>query len=166
MSVQDVKDSFYVALRGRVAAGNAERTVVVRGVARPGLLVVEDELPGSAVDGIAPVECFCLRWVDLNVVNGLAAMRCEIRYATDGSAGLAGMDRGRAMATMDTELAIALDTSPQNAPGVTLAEATQGAANATAIGMQVFWSDVTFGPATMRGERMERKAEVEVFGYV
>jgi hypothetical protein len=25
---------------------------------------------------------------------------------------------------------------------------------------------VTFGPATMRGERMERKAEVEVFGYV
>ena len=32
-----MKDTFYAALRDRVAAGNAGRTVVVRGVVRPGV---------------------------------------------------------------------------------------------------------------------------------
>ena len=41
-----------------------------------------------------------------------------------------------------------------------------GASTATPGGGNVFWGDAVFKPAVMRGERMERTAEVEVFGYV
>ena len=94
VDLQGMKDTFYAALRDRVAANNAGRTVVVRGVVRPGVVVVENELPGAAVDGIALVECFCLRWTSVKVETGLARLGCEIRYATDGVSGSGGMDRG------------------------------------------------------------------------
>lgn len=158
MGLQGFKDAFYVALRGRVAVGNPARTAVVRGVVRPGVMVVENELPGGAVDGIAPVDAFCLRWTGLRAENketgsaGLVAATCEVRYATDGQTGGAGMNRGRALAAMDDELRAALDGAPQ------WAELTPG-------GARVFWSDVAFGPVVMRSERMERTATVEVFGY-
>ncbi len=158
LSVQAMKDSFYAVLRDRIAAGNASRTVVVRGVVRPGVVVVENELPGAGVDGIAPVDAFCLRWTGLRAENketgsaGLVAATCEVRYATDGQTGVAGMNRGRALAAMDDELRAALDGAPQ------WVELTPG-------GARVFWSDVAFGPVVMRSERMERTATVEVFGY-
>ena len=77
-------------LRDRVAAGNPGRTVVVRGTARPGVVVAENELPGASVDGIAPADAFCLRWtgvtVDAQGPSALVTAVCEVRYATDGSA--------------------------------------------------------------------------------
>ena len=42
--MQNAKDTFYELLRGRLAALNPDRTVVVRGVVRPGVLVEENEL--------------------------------------------------------------------------------------------------------------------------
>ena len=170
MSVQVAKDTFYAALRDRVAAGNAARTVVVRGVTRPGVVVAENELPGAAVDGIWPADAFCLRWTKLNVDTqsalALVAATCEIRYATDGTQGLAGLDRGRALAAMDAELAKAVGSAPQRAAAVAIAEiAGGGMSTETATGMNVFWGDVLFKPAVMRGERMERTAEVEGFCY-
>ncbi len=153
MSLQGLKDAFYLALRGRVAAGNPARTAVVRGVVRPGVIAVENELPGGAVDGIAPVDAFCLRWTGLRAESaGLVAATCEVRYATDGLAGGAGMNRGRALAAMDEELRAAVNGAPQ------WAQVTPG-------GARVFWSDVAFGAVAMRSERMERTATVEVFGY-
>ena len=153
MGLQGLKDAFYLALRGRVAAGNAARTAVVRGVVRPGVIAVENELPGGAVDGISPVDAFCLRWTGLRAESeGLIAATCEIRYATDGQAGGAGMNRGRALAAMDDELRTALHGAPQ------WAELMPG-------GARVIWSEVAFGPVVMRSERIERTATVEVFGY-
>lgn len=153
MNLQNFKDAFYVALRGRVAAGNAARTSVVRGVVRPGVIAVENELPGGAADGVAPVDAFCLRWTGLRTESaGLVATTCEIRYATDGLQSGAGMNRGRALAAMDDELRAALNGAPQwteLAPG----------------GARVFWSEIAFGHVVMRSERMERTATVEVFGY-
>ena len=112
LSVQLAKDTFYVLLRDRVAAGNTARAVVLRGVVRPGVVTTENELPGAAVDGISPADVFCLRWTSLSVdTQGplpLIALGCEIRYATDGTSGTAGMDRGRALAAMDAELAAAI----------------------------------------------------------
>jgi len=170
LSVQLAKDTFYANLRDRVAAGNAARTVVVRGLVRPGVVVADSELPGAAVDGIAPADAFCLRWTGLQIdARGalpLIALTCEIRYATDGTAGLAGMDRGRSLAAMDAELVTAVSTVPQLASSIAAAEiAGGGASTETATGTNVFWSDVSFKPAVMRGERMERTAEVEVFSY-
>jgi len=40
-----------------------------------------------------------------------------------------------------------------------------GMSTETATGTNVFWGDALFKPAVMRGERMERTAEVEVFCY-
>lgn len=176
MNVQGVKDAFYAALRDRVAAGNAARTVVVRGTRRPGVVVAENELPGAAVDGIGPVDAFCLRWTGLSVDTQGAATTvkavCEVRYATDGAvisggaAGAAGLDRGRALAAMDSELMAAIGTAPQSAAAMVVSEvAGGGASTVTAAGAKVFWGDVVFKPAVMRGERMERTAEVEVFCY-
>ena len=42
--MQSAKDTFYVTLRDRLAALNPARTVVVRGMVRPGVLVEENEL--------------------------------------------------------------------------------------------------------------------------
>jgi hypothetical protein len=36
---------------------------------------------------------------------------------------------------------------------------------ATTTGTQVFWGDAAFGAVVERGERLERSALVEVFGY-
>jgi hypothetical protein len=170
VSVQLAKDTFYASLQSRIAAGNAARTVVVRGQIRPGVAVAENELPGAAVDGIAPADAFCLRWTGLQVdpraAMPLISQVCEIRYATDGTTGNGGMDRGRALAAMDAELVTAISTAPQSAPTLTIVEiAGGGASTETATGTNVFWGDVSFKPVVMRGERMERTAEVEVFSY-
>ncbi len=170
MGVQSLKDTFYAALRDRVAQRNPARTVVVRGIVRPGLVVSENELPGAALDGIAPTDAFCLRWTDLRLdVRGampLVTQTCEIRYATDGTLELAGMDRGRALAAMDAELMAAIEMSPQSSAEIVVAEAAGGgAATMTTKETTVFWGDCVFKPVVMRSERMERTAEVEVFCY-
>lgn len=165
LDVQDVKDTFYRLVRDRIAAGNAERTVLVRGVLRPAVIVVENELPAAGVDGIAPADCFCLQWNTLRSAEALMVLGCEIRYATDGSAGAAGLDRGRALGAMDAELLAAVNTSPQNVAGFTISENAGVGTTQSATGTQVFWGDVVFGPAALRGERIERTASVEVCGY-
>ena len=45
--MQNAKDSFYMALRTRLAALNPDRTVLLRGTVRPGILVEEAEAPFS-----------------------------------------------------------------------------------------------------------------------
>ena len=42
--MQNAKDTFYEVLRSRLVALNPERTIVLRGVMRPGVLVEENEL--------------------------------------------------------------------------------------------------------------------------
>jgi hypothetical protein len=67
---------------------------------------------------------------------------------------------------MDAELAAAVGRCPQSAPQLSVAEiAGGGASTESSVGTNVFWGDVSFQPAVMRGERMERTAEVEVFCY-
>jgi len=168
LNVQVAKDTFYGALRDRIAAGNPGRAVVVRGVIRPGVLVVENELPAAAVDGVPMAEVFCLRWAELEIdrqsAGAMVRLGCEIRYATDGSAGAAGLDRGRALAAMDAELATAL-TPMRASAGAVVEIAGGGVSTTTATGTNVFWGEAKFEPAVMRGERMERTAQVEVFSY-
>ena len=93
--MQNARDTFYVTLRDRLAAVNPARTMVLRGVTRPGVLVEENEL----VSAYQPVDTFCLHWtglcVDAKGALPLVTMVCEIRYAADGDSGNGGMDRGR-----------------------------------------------------------------------
>ena len=159
--MQNLKDTFYLLLRDRIAAANPARTVVLRGALRPGVVAAENELPTAT-----PIpDAFSLTWSSLAVEQTalpLTAMRCEIAYMTDGTAGNAGMDRGRLLTAMDAELEAALgSTQTQSTPKITVGNGQPTPADGTSI----FWSDVTFGPQQLPGERATRTASVEVFGY-
>ena len=102
--MQNAKDSFYMALRARLAAINPERTCVLRGAVRPGILVEEAEAPFSQL----PADVFVLRWLgigtDVNLDAPMVAAECEIAYQTCGCQSFGGLDRGRALSAMDKEL--------------------------------------------------------------
>jgi hypothetical protein len=164
--MQNARDTFYVTLRDRLAAVNPSRTMVLRGVTRPGVLVEENELASA----YQPVDVFSLRWTGLSVdVLGalpLVTMVCEIHYATDGDSGNGAMDRGRLLSAMDGELVAAISAAPQNVPKMNFVAAAGGSGLApVAMATNVFWSDAAFGAALADGERLERVATVEVFSY-
>src|SRR5579871_525440 len=62
-AMQNAKDSFYMALRTRQTIINPERTMVVRGTVRPGILAEDAEAPFSQ----PPTDVFVLRWSALGV---------------------------------------------------------------------------------------------------
>jgi hypothetical protein len=157
----NAKDTFYVMLRDRLAALNPYRTMSLRGVIRPGILVEENEL---ATTEIVP-DIFRLRWT-ATAINPLgplplAALTCEIHYTTEGTDNAAGMDRGRLLSAMDSELAAALGTPPHHAIKQRYAAGPSPIAMATSI----FWSDPVFAPATTSTEQLARVATVEIFSY-
>ena len=156
--MENAKNSFYVALRDRLAVVNPARTVVVRGLARPGIVVAENEL----VEAMTPPDVFVLRWTKLaansSLPEALAEMECEIHYATDGNADNAGMDRGRMLAAMDGELLAMMQPYSTTKRNYT-------ASPAAAMQTSVFWLGPVFGPVKVNRERLERVATVQVFSY-
>jgi hypothetical protein len=160
--MQNAKDTFYMTLQSRLAALNPARTLVLRGVSRPGTLVDENELPTA----FAPMDAFRLQWTKLQVNTASPlplpwiGMECTLHYATDGSAGNGGMDRGRALAAMDAELTAALATPPHAVPKMNYASAPPAE-----MVTNIFWADPVFGDAAITGERIARTATVQVFSY-
>jgi hypothetical protein len=164
--MQNARDTFYVTLRDRLAAVNPARTMVLRGVTRPGVLVEENEL----VSAYQPVNVFCMHWTGLSVdaQSGLplVTMTCQIQYATDGDAGNGGMDRGRLLSGMDAELAAMVNAAPHKTVKMNyVAAAGSSGQPPVAMATNLFWGDVAFGPVVVNGERLERVATVEVFSY-
>lgn len=163
--MQDARDTFYVVLRGRLATINPSRTIVVRGQVRPGILVEENELPTA----FEPVDAFSLRWTAMHLDSAtplpLVAMECQISYATDGTSGNGGMDRGRLLAAMDGELVAALNQPPHSALKMNYSGVAATGAAAVAMSTNIFWSQPTFAPVTIADERLERVATVQVFFY-
>ncbi len=105
--MQFAKDSFYVALRDRLAVVNPARTVAINGAVRPAVLVLENE-PATAAPILANV--FHLTWSTAQAAPGeetarrpLLALTCQISYGTSGTLD-GGVDRGRVMAALDGEL--------------------------------------------------------------
>ena len=162
--MQNTKDTFYLMLQGRLSALNPSRTMVVRGVVRPGTLVDENELPTA----LLAADAFHLQWTGLQITNAaalpLVALECSVRYGTDGSADNGGMDRGRLLATMDAELMTALGAEPHTVEKMNFSAAGAGVAP-MAMGTNVFWADPVFGAVSALGERLERTATVQVFAY-
>lgn len=156
--MKNAKDTFYVALRDRLAAVNPERTFVLRGVVRPGIMVVENEMVSAEL----PADVFLLRWTDLQIdtlqAMPVATMRCEIQYFTDGKSDSAGMDRGRALTDMDAELLKML--TPQSA-----VKMNYGTTPASAMQSAIFWGDAVFESVAVNAERVERLARVDVTSY-
>ncbi len=160
----DAKDTFYEVLRGRLAAINPERTVVVRGVTRPGLLVEENEL----LSAFPPADCFRLRWEDVTVEQQgalpLVTLQCAIDYETAGTALNGGMDRGRLLAAMDAELSAALLQAPRLSVKQNYAALASGG-SATAMQTNVWWGPATFAKTVVKDNRIGRTATVDVMSY-
>ncbi|MDP9050169.1 MAG: hypothetical protein M3O31_05500 [Acidobacteriota bacterium] len=161
--MQNAKDTFYITLQSRLAALNPARTLVLRGVTRPGTLVDENELPTAFV----AMDAFRLQWTRLRVNASpipipipLIGMECAIHYATDGNPGSGGMDRGRTLASMDAELSAALAAEPHAVPKMNYSTTPP-----TEMTTNIFWADPVFGEVTTTGERLARTATVQVFSY-
>jgi hypothetical protein len=156
--MQNAKDSFYVALRGRLAVLNPERTVLLRASVRPGILVEEAEGPFAQL----PTDVFVLRWlglaVDQDLPSAMVAEECEIAYSTLGTQSFGGLDRGRALSEMDEELAGIL--APYWTPKLNYT-----ATPAVAMLTNVFWDEPVFGAVTVVRDRLTRVARVVVYSY-
>ncbi len=162
--MQSAKDSFYEVLRGRLATLNPERTVDVRGITRPGLVVDENETQSIQ----ALPDCFHLCWTESSVSEEgampLVSQTCEIRYATAGTSWNGGLDRGRNLAAMDGELLGALRGGPRNAAKSNYAATANGGV-AVPMSTRIWWSEVTFAPAKGTADRLTRTATVEVMSF-
>ena len=156
--MQNAKDSFYMALRTRLAAINPERTILLRNAVRPGILVEEAEAPFSQL----PSDVFVLRWlslgVDLDLGSTMVAEQCEMIYQTCGTQSFGGLDRGRSLSEMDEELAAILQ--PFYTPKLNYTT-TPPAAMLT----KVFWDEPEFGPIAIQRDQLSRSAKVMVYSY-
>jgi len=156
--MQNAKDSFYMALRNRLVTVNPQRTIVLRGAVRPGILVEEAEAPFPQL----PADVFVLRWlgmgVDVDLASTMAAAECEVLYQTCGTQAFGGLDRGRALSEMDEELVAILQ--PFWTPKLSYT-ATPPAAMLT----QVFWDEPVFAPCVTQRDRVGRSAKVMVYSY-
>jgi len=156
--MQNAKDSFYMALRTRLTTINPERTILLRGAVRPGIVVEEAEAPFNQL----PNDVYVLRWlgvgVDVDLASTMAAEQCEIAYQTCGTQSFGGLDRGRSMSQMDEEVTAILQ--PFHTPKLNYT-ATPPAAMLT----QVFWDEPGFSPLTIQRDRLSRSANVMLYSY-
>ena len=156
--MQNAKDSFYIALRNRLALLNPARLMMLRGIQRPAILTEEAE----AVTAQTVPDAFVLRWTglkaDLNLQQPLVQLDCEVHYTTSGTQNNGGMDRGRALESMDAALLSIL--SPSSAVKMDYSQTPPIAANT-----MIFWNQPTFGPATTIRDRLERTVKVSIFTY-
>lgn len=156
--MQNAKDSFYMALRTRLATINPQRTVLLRGAQRPGILVEEAEAPFTQL----PNDVFVLRWLglgtDLNLDSTMVAEECEVIYQTCGTQSFGGLDRGRLLSEMDEELTAMLQ--PYSTPKLNYAIQPP----ATML-TQVFWDEPAFTPIVVQRDRITRSAKVTVYSY-
>ncbi len=156
--MQNAKDSFYMALRTRLAAINPERTVLLRGTIRPGILVEEAEAHFAQ----PPSDAYVLRWLalgmDLDLPATMTAAQCEIQYTTCGTQSYGGLDRGRALSRMDEEVLAILQ--PFFAPKMNYQVTPP-----TQFLTRVFWDEPAFSPAVAQRDRLSRTATVMVYSY-
>lgn len=156
--MQNAKDSFYISLRNRLAALNPDRTILLRGAVRPGILVEEAEAPFSQPPG----DVFIVRWLgmgtDVDLASTLVAQECEILYQTCGCQTFGGLDRGRSLSQMDDELVAILQ--PFATPKLSYA-----ANPPIALLTQVFWDEPAFAPVIAQRDRLSRSARVTIYSY-
>jgi hypothetical protein len=156
--MQNAKDSFYMALRTRLAALNPERTILLRGTVRPGIFVEEAEAPF----GQLPNDVFIVRWlglgVDVDLGSNMAAEEAEILYQTVGTQSFGGLDRGRLLSEMDEEITAILQ--PYYTPKMNFISQPPAA-----FLTQVFWEEAAFSQAVTQRDKLSRTAKVTVYSY-
>ncbi len=171
--MQFAKDSFYMALRERLASLNPQRTVTLNGATRPAVIVAENEL-------VIPVEplpdAFYIEWAANQTVEGqagsraLMAMDCVISHHTLGTVE-SGVDRGRTLATLDMELMGICQPARTSKQDFTQTPSVS-------LGTNIFWTAPQLGavtgsdgprngtlPGKGQSVRLERRALLKVFFF-
>jgi hypothetical protein len=112
--MQAAKDTFFRTLQARLANVNPQRTVEVDGIARPAILVSENE-PYPAPKLF--FHAFYIHWLGAPAVRGFSQtlapryeLVAQVEYFVRGTASLQRpfADRGRLMAQLDQELSAIL----------------------------------------------------------
>ncbi len=156
--MQNAKDSFYIALRNRLAVINPARVFTLRAVSRPGIMVEDAETPQPQL----PNDIFVLRWTaesaDVQLPLVLIQMTCEFHYASSGSQQNSGLDRGRALTEMDKELLAML--APPQTPKLNYNQTP-----AATMQTVVFWTEPVFSPTEVLRDQLLRTAKVTVFAF-
>ncbi len=141
--MQFAKDSFFLALRQRLAGLNPARTVTINGATMPAVLVVENLPPPSAEP---QPNTFYIEWGTASVVDGHAgnaALMClesVIRYYTLGTV-QSMVDRGRVLGQLDDELLGICQPTNTGKYDYTQSPSAD-------LGTSVFWNQPTFQEAT------------------
>ena len=162
--MQFAKDSFYAALRDRLAVVNPTRTVTVNGAVRAAVIVAENE-PSTASLPLA--NAFYLGWSAAQLVPGeskakrpLVALSCHITYGTSGSLDGA-VDRGRVLGALDSELFAICSPGRTSKRDLTQAPAAD-------LGSFVIWTEPQMKDVQIdrkSGLALLRTAEVTVFFF-
>jgi hypothetical protein len=147
--MQAAKDSFYMALRARLAALNPARTMVIDGVTVPAIVVRENMEPRFVE---AQPGAFYLDFGDILIAESsrpMLGIDCHVWYGSEGSGGT-GVDRGRVLAEMDVELVRICDP-----PHTELIDYSQ----VPIVDLQagIFWTAPTMGNAP--GDAMIQKQQ-------
>lgn len=156
--MQFTKDSFYLALRDRLAALDPERKIVVDGIERPAILVAENE-PRNAAPPLP--NAYYLAWDPPRIVPGsenaarpLMMMECRASYRA-GNLTAGAVDRGRALSALDSAL-LWLLTPPRTA------KLDTSKTPPAPTGTYVFWGSVEFGDGA---DGLGRTATLPVFFF-
>ncbi len=154
--MQNAKDSFYIALRDRLALLNPGQVISVRGIKRPAILVEEAENPMAEMQN----DTYVLRWTQYSLIDAacLTSLSCEIHYATSGSEDYTGLDRGRLMTEMDSQIRRIL--TPSTASNFDFSTAPP-----TLMPTRIFWTEPTFEPLKIVKNQLLRAAIVNVFTF-
>ena len=102
-SMQNAKDSFYMALRTRLITINPDRTTLLRGAIRPGILVEEAEAPFVSFQAMSSC-CVGLALAPMLIRHSSGGRRMRNHLSDLRKQSFGGLDRGRALSAMDKEL--------------------------------------------------------------
>jgi len=157
--MQAAKDSFYMALRGRLAQAFPARAIAAGGTTRPALVVTENDQPSVTA---RQHDAFYLQWGEARplrpATSTLMAMTCTVSYASAGSDQNGGLDRGRMVAEMQSELLGICS------PAVTRKFDYTGATPAD-LSSSIFWTSPVFRPAKAAPNCEAGEASVTVYFY-
>ena len=153
--MQFAKDSFYMALRDRLAEVNPSRTVTVNGMARPAVVVVENESSPAAMEN-----AFVLSWGEAGMVGSgtkLMKLTCAVNYRTQGLDKSNG-DRGRVLGTLDGEL-MAISQPPR------VPKTNYAIIPPQTMGTMMFWTEFEFSRVKDEAGCASRSAKTTVYFY-
>ena len=166
--MQFAKDSFYMALRERLAALNPQRVVSLNGVTRPAVIVAENE----AIIPVEPLpDTFYIEWGAVKITDRhsspkpLMGMDCVISHYTLGTVD-SEVDRGRTLAQLDTELLSICHPSHTAKQDFTQSPSAD-------LGTFIFWttpvlsdvSGIIARERTNKRAQLERRSKLTIFFF-